>query len=234
MASAWKTFVVVLLVLGTVTLVGFAGLAGAIVFMALTASGRIGSRVSGKSNGSRLYAETFAVWMAALTTLSLAAIFLPNVRDHRLLYSSAASLLSLTAIAWPVLRGMPWAEVRRDIGFYLPARPWRDVLWGVVCYVSNLPVVVAGAMVTLLLLRVQQIIVGPTTGFEEPSAPSHPVIEWVANGNAMDRAAIFVLACVIAPIVEEDAVSRRALSALARCDIGLANQHERNRQRFGE
>ena len=34
MASAWKTFVVVLLVLGTVTLVGFAGLAGAIVFMA--------------------------------------------------------------------------------------------------------------------------------------------------------------------------------------------------------
>ncbi len=218
-SAAWKTFIVVLTASIVFLCVGAAGLAGAAMFIAYALSGRLVRRGGARYGNSGLYIETFAVWMVLLTALSLAAIFMPQARDHRLFYSGAASLLSLAAIGWPLLRGLSWASVRRDIGWYLPGPAWREVLWGVVCYASSLPIIACGFAMTLLLLQMQHAITGAPGGFDSPSAPAHPVIEWVSKGGMADRFAVVLLACVIAPLVEES-VFRGALYRYLRDTTG--------------
>lgn len=202
-STAWKTFAVVFTASAVLLSVGAAGLAGAVMFIALAVSGRLVLKGGARSASSGIYIETFAVWMVLLTALSLAAILIPHARDHRLFYSGAASLLSLAAIGWPVLRGLSWSSVRHDVGWYRPGQAWREVLWGVVCYASSLPLIACGFMITLLLLRIQHAVTGTPGGLESQSMPAHPVIEWVSMGGAWDRVAVLLLACVIAPIVEE-------------------------------
>jgi membrane protease YdiL (CAAX protease family) len=209
-SAAWKAFVFVLMASIVFLCVGAAGLAGATMFIVFALSGRLVRKGGARSGNSGLYIETFAVWMVLLTALSLAAIFIPHARDHRLFYSGAASLLSLAAIAWPVLRGLSWSSVRHDIGWYRPGPAWREVLWGVVCYASSLPLIACGFAITLLLLQMQHAITGAPGGLESQSAPAHPVIEWVSKGGMGDRLAVMLLACVIAPLVEES-VFRGAL-----------------------
>ena len=63
------------------------------------------------------------LWMFLLTAISLAAAALPRAGQNQLLYSAAASLLSLSALAWPVLRGVPWARVRLETGLYAGKTP---------------------------------------------------------------------------------------------------------------
>ena len=63
--------------------------------------------------------------------------------------------VSLVALAWPVQRGIPWPQVRRDIGLTLGERPAFEPLAGIACYILALPLVALGVIVMLMLVYFQ-------------------------------------------------------------------------------
>ncbi|MFO0926343.1 MAG: hypothetical protein U0736_04795 [Gemmataceae bacterium] len=76
-----------------------------------------------------VYAETFAVYLAGYLTLGFALRQVPAGR-WQLAVSGLAMLLSLAAVGWPVLRGIPWRQVRADLGLTIGRRPLVEVLCG--------------------------------------------------------------------------------------------------------
>lgn len=204
LAAAWRTFGLVILATMVMMGMGVAGLAGAITFSVLTLTGKIRSAIHTGSEGAAIYAETFAVWMLLFIALTLAAgLIARDQPDAQLLVSAVASALSLGAVVWPTMRGVPWRQVCQDIGLFPGKKPLVEVLWGVVCYVSNVPVVIIGLLVTLALLSLYSAFAGTGTGMEPTLTPAHPVIEWISDAGWSGRFYIFLLACVIAPVIEE-------------------------------
>ena len=117
LAAAWRTFGLVILATMLMMGVGIAGLAGAVIFLVLVLMGKIRSAIHAGSGNGAIYAETFAVWMLLFIALTLvASLIIRSQPDYQLLVSSAASILSLGALIWPIVRGVPWDQVRRDIG----------------------------------------------------------------------------------------------------------------------
>jgi len=153
---------------------------------------------------SGFYAETFAAWLAWFLALSIGARALqeaasdPAVRTGALF---AVPVLSLAALGWPVLRGIPFARVREDLGLRLSGTPVRDVLAGIGCWVLGLPVLFLAGIATFTALAASGLFQQDPEALEGPTVPGHPVVEELAGGFSW--ALVVVLACVLAPIVEE-------------------------------
>src|SRR6185312_9808174 len=117
---------------------------------------RGGLRV-GYSHGG-VYAETFAVYMLLYLALGLAGRYLVgrfDIRVGTLALSGLAALCSLAALVWPVLRGIPWRQVRQDIGWQMGSRPWLEPLLGVGCYAMALPMVFVALLLMIGLTAVR-------------------------------------------------------------------------------
>lgn len=203
LASARRTFLIVILGMLALLAAGGLGLLSAIAFTVLAVTGKLTAGIQTGTRHSGVYAETFALWMVLLAAISLTAAVLPEARQHQLLASAAASLLSLSVLAWPVIRGVSWERVRIDLGLYAGQTPLREAAWGVVCYASTLPIIAVGFLTTLSLFRIKQWMSGTPDTFGPVESPAHPIIEWVSEAGFTGRLSIALLACVIAPLVEE-------------------------------
>jgi membrane protease YdiL (CAAX protease family) len=184
-------------------LLGLGGFAGAVVLVILAVDRKVQPGVqTGISHGG-IYAETFAVWLCLFfgvsVSLSKLSLDLPP-----LLLSSTVMLASLLALAWPVVRGIRWSQVRQDIGLTPGRQPGLEPLLGIGCYAMALPLVAAGLVVTLVLLQLQR---GMSAEDANPFAPSdyptHPIIEPLSHGGLNEHVFVFFLAAVVAPLVEE-------------------------------
>jgi membrane protease YdiL (CAAX protease family) len=109
---------------------------------------------------------------------------------------------SLVVLAWPPLRGVPWRQVREDVGLTPGRQPLAELFAGVGSYLCALPLLAAALVMTWGLSLLQKTLTGrdPTQLGE---GPSHPV-----GGVALTRdpwmwVAVVLLAVVLAPIVEE-------------------------------
>src|SRR5439155_6145082 len=121
------------------------GLVALVVLLVLLFNGKLRCGfVPGCPYGG-IYAETFALWLVLFVGLMVLGALLPTSRSH-LLQSALLSLLSLTALAWPVWRGIPWGQVRQDVGLFGGRGPVREVASGVACYIASLPLLVVGAI----------------------------------------------------------------------------------------
>jgi membrane protease YdiL (CAAX protease family) len=109
----------------------------------------------------------------------------------------------LAALLWPTVRGVPWRRVRNDIGLFAGKRPIREILWGVVCYVSNLPLLAIGLLVTFALMGIYSALTGDPGDSGPIETPTHPVVQWVQEAGWIGRLQIVTMACLIAPLVEE-------------------------------
>jgi membrane protease YdiL (CAAX protease family) len=164
-------------------------------------------RAESRGHGG-FYAETFAVWMLLYIGLSYTLAMLP-VQQNRLLLAGFAMLTSLTALAWPVARGVPWRQVREDVGLNLgplkPGRPrWLEPFAGLGCYATALPLLFAGVLAMLALMAIQRAIGGAAPrGLTPHEKPTHPIVGWVLKAGWWGRLLVFLVASVIAPIVEE-------------------------------
>src|SRR5690348_16325432 len=69
--------------------------------------------------------------------------------------SGVVALCSLAALGWPVLRGIPWRQVRQDIGWNAGRRPWLEPLYGIGCYLLALPMLLVGVLLTVLLTKLR-------------------------------------------------------------------------------
>ncbi|MBM83601.1 MAG: hypothetical protein CMJ78_23835 [Planctomycetaceae bacterium] len=183
--------------------VGFSGFSALVIFGVCLFRGRIQFQFINQTNVGGIYAETFAVWMVLFLGLSVIAS-LAGWNEGALILMAGVFLLSLFAFAWPIARGISWAQVRKDIGWTMGKNPLIEVACGIATYVSTLPVLVLSTFVTIFLAGLQSAIVGgPTDEFEAAGLPAHPIVHRIADAGWDLKLQIMLLACVAAPIVEE-------------------------------
>jgi membrane protease YdiL (CAAX protease family) len=202
--AARRTAVVIL---AAVLLVGILALAGCIAVLALVilfASGQLEGGLGLNVNASGIYAETFALWLAFFLALNIGLAFLP-LPDMRIAAAGVASLLSLSALLWPVLRGVAWAQVCKDVGLTSGRAGPFEPFFGVACYSMTLPILAIGLAMTLVLIGLTSDggPLGDSGGFEAGSVPAHPIILYIARAGWWSRLQVLVVASLTAPIVEE-------------------------------
>src|SRR5262249_42999434 len=123
LAGAYPTVILFLGGVGGGAMVGVVGFAGLIVLTVSQFSGRLRGALDERTANGGIYAETFAVWIVVFLALEVAAEFAPVVREAQLFLKGIAMVLSLSALAWPVYRGIPWRQVRAEIGLTAGRRP---------------------------------------------------------------------------------------------------------------
>jgi membrane protease YdiL (CAAX protease family) len=188
---------------GALCLVGLVGLiAWAVLFFIGTAR----SGLPPPTNHGGIYAESFAVYMVVFLALGIGHRLL-KVPGPELLLTAAAMLLSLGAgLLWPVLRGVPWRQVRREVGLTLGRRPWLEPIIGLGGYALVLPIFGVGIIVSSVLIQYErraQVGERPEQHFAPVEQPSHPIVEWLQNPDWSRLAQVVLVACVLAPLVEE-------------------------------
>ncbi len=205
LGQAHRTMAAFLAGFTLLALLGLGGLVGWMVVLILLRRGQLrGGLTCGTDHGA-VYAETFALWLLVTTLLNLGASHVP-VPGSRLLLVGILDLLSLLVLAWPVFRGVPWRQVREEIGWTRGNRPRWEPAFGVACYAMTLPLLALGLMLTMALLKLQRYLEGaaePTDVFVPSPQPSHPIVEYLAQSDWNDRLLIWLLAGVVAPLVEE-------------------------------
>jgi membrane protease YdiL (CAAX protease family) len=203
LAPALRTFWVLVAAGGSACLLGVAGLAGLITFLVLLIKGYVRSHFECGVTRGGVYAETFALWLVLFMAMPLLGLLLPR-EAPRLLLSGAAALLSLVALGWPVLRGIPWRQVRADIGLTAGDRPAVEPLCGLTAYGISLPLLAVGLLLTFVLTLMERALTGGGgSGFEPTTGPAHPIVLDVVQGDFWARLQVLLLACVVAPLVEE-------------------------------
>jgi membrane protease YdiL (CAAX protease family) len=141
-----------------------------------------------------LYAETFAIWLFGMLVLQIAAGFVAT-ESTAMIASVLAFFASLSVLAWPVIRGRAWSDVRTDLGLIRPRL--ADLPLGVATWSMAMPILLVGFIATIVLLVVSQFLSG------EAPQPSHPVTEAAIGAGTWQIVQLFLLASVAAPIVEE-------------------------------
>jgi membrane protease YdiL (CAAX protease family) len=202
--GAMRTLIITLSAVCAVILLLTLGFIALPIFLLIWAAGmfRIGLK-PGIAHGG-VYAETFALWLVFYGGLLIGGELMPHDLVPIVVRGVLAMPLSLVVVIWPVLRGIPWRQVRQDIGWTLGRQPLLEPLCGFACYIVNVPLVVGGFIVTVVLAAgyalLQQQIAG---GGGEPAPPSHPVLEQLAHPDWPSLLLFFFLLSVVAPVVEE-------------------------------
>jgi membrane protease YdiL (CAAX protease family) len=186
-------------------LLAVAGLAALVVLSIYFATGRARSRLDLRQPNGGIYAETFAVWLLLFLGYSiLAGLVAPE--GYQLSLAGIAMLLSLSALAWPVLRGVPWRTVRWEIGWHGGKHPLVEIPLGLAAYAMSLPILVGGVLVMVVLVFILQHLPGRSAGtnpFAPSDTPSHPIMEVISKADFWMIAQLLFLASVVAPLVEE-------------------------------
>jgi membrane protease YdiL (CAAX protease family) len=231
--------------IGCIVALGFVGLNLLILMAILLAQGKVRLRFATGSPNGGIYAETFALWMVLFMGLGLGASFLPLGHNY-ILVGGLLALGSLSALAWPVFRGVPWRTVRQEIGLAwtdLPTivpllqqddpyigyphdfawdrlqkrcqepflarqkrflTPFLEPVFGFASYLGTLPLLFAGAAMTLGLMRLAKLVFGPAGDpWGLTADPNHPIGGMLLTADWWGKFQILFAACVGAPIVEE-------------------------------
>ena len=202
LAPARRTFGVFIGSLIFMILLGLGGFVGLVLLIVFASSGNLQPGVETGSGHGGIYAETFAVWLFLFFGLSLVSAFV-SLDLPPMLLSGVLMLVSLSALCWPVLRGIGWRQVRHDIGLTRGRNPPLEPFFGIGCYAMALPLVVAGLVFTWILLYLQQGSTEAGNPFAPSDYPTHPIIEPLAHGGLEDQLLVLFLASVAAPLVEE-------------------------------
>jgi membrane protease YdiL (CAAX protease family) len=185
---------------------GLVGLALLVTLLLLIGRGKVqGGLTTGKSPAG-VYVETFALWIVLFIGLSFGAALLP-LGSWRLMVAGLAMLLSLVAVLWARVRGIPFRQLREDIGWTLGRQPVLEPAAGLGSYLMTMPILIVGLVAMILLTFLQTSVVGKSGGgpndFFWPNNPSHPIAIELARGNWGLRLQVFFLASIVAPVVEE-------------------------------
>jgi membrane protease YdiL (CAAX protease family) len=181
------------------------GLLALVVLAGLVATGRVKPALEPATDGhlALVLGEMFAIWMVlylALTVVAqLAASLLPDeiASIGGLLLSIGAMGGSLVVLVYPRLRGISAAHFRAAVGLHAGRGALAEVGSGVACYVSAVPILIVGGIIYFLLTLIAQAIAG------EQAPPSHPAVEMLGGAGGLEIVLLFILASVMAPIVEE-------------------------------
>lgn len=185
-----------------------------------------------------IYAETFAIWLILFIALQFIAEPLSiRAEGSELLLSALAFFASLSALAWPVIRGIPWSQVRADIGLTLGRNPAAEPVVGVFGYLMALPMLAVGIALMFVLIVIDDALFGSggTEQFGPSGGPSHPIVEMLTPANWWQITQVLLVASVAAPIVEEimfrGVLYRHLRSATDPSQNALNSQYQPDRAR---
>lgn len=175
----------VALAVGVVTLV---------VLAVKASSGAPMSRLAPTLHGHQgIHLELFAAWVVYEVLLGAVAsrVDLEGLGTVGVITFQALGLL---ALAWPLVRGMRWGELRRELGLTFGAGIVREAAWGVLAWCMAVPMVLVGILVSLVL--------GWLLGGSLSEA-SHPLQEGLRSSSAGGIVIWYLVAAVVAPLLEE-------------------------------
>ena len=117
----------------------------------------------------------------------------------------AAFFGSLVVLFWARIRGVPYKQIRKDIGWTTGNGFIKEIGTGIFGYAMTLPILCIGVLLTLLLFMIQQFMSGGVEAapFRGTGGGSHPIIVDLANGVWSIRILLIFMAAVAAPVVEE-------------------------------
>lgn len=192
-AGATRAMIGLVSLLAFMLLLGVLGLIGLGVLIGLVCMGQV-SLPYRPATTHGVYIETFALWLVGFLLLQM--LIGEMVPEQ---FGMASRFLgffaSLVVLAWPVLRGLSWSQVREDVG--LTRLSFGDVPAGVATYAMSLPFLAIGVGIALLLSLLIQISGG------EVGTPSHPIQDAAPAARGMLLLELFLIATIAAPIVEE-------------------------------
>lgn len=179
------------------------GILSLVFFLWALRQKRVAFGIGGVAGFGGIYLETFAIWMVLFFLINL-AVGASRLAEESLYPALGAFFLSLGALAWPAIRGVPWTRLKSDIGLTTGRGAVLELSFGLLSYLMALPLMVVGVLFFLLILVVSSPVQSVAAGesFEPEAFPSHPIMEWIISGGS-DFTMILLLACVAAPIVEE-------------------------------
>ncbi len=167
-----------------------AGLATGIVLIVRASRGafsRLATTLVGESNS--IYIELFAAWMMYEVFLSV----VPRV-DGGVGLIIATQALGLAALAWPVLRGLPWRTVRTELGLTTGGGMLREAVWGLLTWCTAVPMVAVGIGISAVLA----VLFGGSL-----DEATHPLQEGLRASSPGEIVVWYVIAAVVAPVLEE-------------------------------
>ena len=184
-------------------MLGFAGFIALMVMFVLVAIGRVQMRFRRAIPDAGIYAETFAVWMILFVGLQV-VVGLAMGSEPNLAASLVLFFVSLVALAWPVFRGIPFGDMRREIGWTTGRGVFVEIGAGLASYAMTLPLLAVGLGMTLVLMGISGALSGEAAEpFDPQGYPAHPIVELVSGPGWTQRVLLILVASVAAPIVEE-------------------------------
>ena len=193
-----RTLFVMLGISGLAFIAMICGAVLQLVFWIFAAIGRLKSGLGTLHGTGAIYAETFAVWMVLFVALNYAVVMLP-LPKLGLVWVLIPQIGGLAALAWPVLRGISWSDVRKDVGLSFGRDAWSIPFVGIGGYLSALPVVGVAMVITILMMAVASAIAGDS---DTSASPIHPIVEPILRGNWTVRLQLLLVA-VFASVPEE-------------------------------
>lgn len=195
--------------IGAVVIVGIAllglvlGLCGLAIIAILSMKGLWKSRLGPPVAHHGVYVETFAIWFPCYFAMAWGMPYVTRGRLPDVAQASLPMILSLGVLAWPVLRGIAWKQVRKDIGLTFGEQPLLEPILGFVSYMNSLPFLIVGFGFTAILLKFAPRHVAAGNSFDPDPSMAHPLIQQLRNATAADVLPYFFLMSVLAPIMEE-------------------------------
>ena len=181
---------------------GIAGLGGTIwgvVLIVRAAKGTLALHLNTRGGIGSDLPWIFAVWFVLMLGVSVVAGLIVE-REERLggvsgtILQLAVMVLPLLALAWPVVRGRAWADVRRELGLHSGKGIWKEVAYGFTVYATAIPLLLGGVLIAMIA----SALAGG--GIEQAS---HPIQQAMAEGDVPQRLMLYLIAAVFAPIIEE-------------------------------
>ncbi|MEO1526531.1 MAG: type II CAAX endopeptidase family protein [Planctomycetota bacterium] len=169
---------------------------GVLLFTILRVALRSNKRFDSQPRNGRLYLEAFAIWIVSFVLLGFVIGFVIPA-NLGMLGSLAVMLLSLGAVTWPRFRGVSWNEIQADIGWTRGQGLLRELVAGVGSYATALPMIAGAYIVVFIVLYA----FGIELQFDHSSA--HPIVEQQIGASIWTAIQMFILACIMAPLLEE-------------------------------
>lgn len=176
-----------------------------ITAIVLVAIGKVRPRFTPPAPGGSVYLEVLVVFVAAFAGLkvflTLAGMALaPSGGTPPAWFESlslGAQWLLLLVPLWPLLRGVSWRQFRTDTGLHAPRGLLREVGAGILGYFAGLPILLAGAVASLILKTIADFLTG------RKGVPQNPILDYVTGSSPLMLIMLVTLATIWAPLVEE-------------------------------
>lgn len=181
---------------GWFLMTGLAGLALLVTVSILAGMGRLRSGMEPMPPMRTLLGETFVVWMVFFLGIRLVAgLMLTESSGAGSLWMALAfNFASLFAMAWAVLRGAAWPAFQTAVGLRMPGGLFRLAWMSACSYACALPCMAVGVLLGFLMSSLSD------RNFQDVT---HPVQDMLPGAATSARLALFMLAVVAAPVVEE-------------------------------